>query len=52
MPGFTLPADAGIAAAAGGAIVMQIHYLPDAVPTSGDVSGVALWLDWRRVSRW
>lgn len=45
MPGFTLPPDAGIAAAAGGAIVMQIHYLPDAVPAAGDVSGVALWLD-------
>lgn len=44
-PGFELPADAGIAAAPGGAIVMQLHYLPDAVPAAGDVSGVALWLN-------
>ena len=44
-PGFEFPADAGIAAPPGGAIVMQLHYLPDAVPAAGDVSGVALWLD-------
>ena len=44
-PGFELPADAGIAAPPGGAIVMQLHYLPDAVPAAGDVSGVALWLN-------
>jgi len=24
---------------------MQLHYLPDAVPAAGDVSGVALWLN-------
>lgn len=44
-PGFDLPASAGIAAPVGGAIVMQIHYLPDAVPSAGDVSGVSLWID-------
>lgn len=40
-----LPKGAGISAAAGGAVVMQIHYLPDAVPAGGDRSGVSLWLD-------
>lgn len=44
-PGFSLPLGVGIAAAAGGAIVMQIHYVPDAVPRGGDLSGAALWMD-------
>lgn len=44
VPGFTLPSDVGIEAPIGGAIVMQIHYVPG-VPTSGDVSGVSLWID-------
>lgn len=44
-PGFALPAGMGIAAPPGGAIAMQLHYVPDAVPAAGDVSGVALWLN-------
>lgn len=44
-PGFELPSAAGIRAPGGGAIVMQIHYVPDAVPAGGDLSGVALWID-------
>ena len=44
-PGFSLPDGMGIAAPVGGAIVVQVHYVPQSVGSAGDVTGVRLRIE-------